>query len=176
MTGATSPRARPSREDRARSGGAPGPAARLIDGLEPRSAHDVVARLQRRLREGPVPGLVSMYLFGSHARDAAHRESDVDVDVAVLLDRGIYADPVARFDVRVRLATELGAALGRETDVVVLNDAPPLLARRIVDHGRRLLCDDEGSDRAFVLQVNIHAADLLPWYRRYARIKLDAIR
>jgi predicted nucleotidyltransferase len=117
-----------------------------------------------------------MYLFGSHARDAAHRESDVDVDVAVLLDRGIYAGPVARFDVRVRLATELGAALGRETDVVVLNDAPPLLARRIVDHGRRLLCDDEGSDRAFVLQVNIHAADLLPWYRRYARIKLDAIR
>jgi hypothetical protein len=38
------------------------------------------------------------------------------------------------------------------------------------------LCDDEGADRAFVLQVNIHAADLLPWYRRYARIKLDAIR
>jgi predicted nucleotidyltransferase len=141
---------------------------------EPLPVDEVVERVRRRLGEALVPGLVSVYLFGSYARDAAHRESDVDV--AVLLDRVTYPDTAARFGVRVRLASELGAAVGREADIVVLNDAPPLLGRRIVEEGRRLLCADADADRAFAIQVKIRAADVLPWYRRYARIKLDAIR
>src|SRR5438445_8007932 len=36
------------------------------------------------------PGVISAYLFGSHAEERAHRESDIDV--AVLLDRKDYPD------------------------------------------------------------------------------------
>jgi hypothetical protein len=51
-----------------------------------------------------------------------------------------------------------------------------LLARRIVENGRRLVCADAKTDLEFTVQVKIRAADVLPWYRRYARMKLDAIR
>ena len=68
------------------------------------------------------------------------------MEVAVVLDRLRYPDGAARFDPRVTLATALGAAVGRDVDVVVLNDA-------------RLPCSDGASS-----------------YRRYAKIKVDAIR
>lgn len=148
--------------------------ARLI-GVQPRlSVDELIGRLRHRLLEIAAPGIISAYLFGSYARDAAHRESDVDV--AVLLDRLTYPDASARFDARVTLSSVLREAVGRDVDVVVLNDAPPLFGRRILDEGRQVLCADADADRAFALRVRIRAADILPWYRRYAKIKLDAIR
>lgn len=141
---------------------------------DPLPVDELVERVHRGVRVAAIPGLVSVYLFGSYARHAPHRESDVDV--ALVLDHAMYRDPAARFDVRVRLATDLQAALGREVDVVVLNDAPPLFGRRIVEDGRRLVCHDAEADLAYTIQVKIRAADVLPWYRRYGRMKLDAIR
>lgn len=87
--------------------------------MQPRvSVDELVGRLRHRLTRIAVPGLVSAYLFGSYARDAAHRESDVDV----------------------------------------------------------FPCVDAEADRSFGLYARIRAADVLPWYRRYAKIKPDAIR
>jgi len=63
------------------------------------------------------------------------------VEVAVVLDRLRYPDGAARFDPRVTLATALGAAVGRDVDVVVLNDAPPLFGRRILVSALR---EDQG--------------------------------
>jgi predicted nucleotidyltransferase len=53
--------------------------------------------------------VVSAYLFGSHAAGSAHRESDVDV--GVVLDCAVHGTRAARFDERVRLASELIGAL-----------------------------------------------------------------
>lgn len=118
-------------------------------------------------------GLVSAYWFGSHAEGRAHRESDIDV--GVLLDWTIYRTRQARFDARVRLAASLAAALGVPgVDVVVLNEAPPLLARHIVTHGRRVFSADAEADHAFVRDAQLRAADLEPFLRRFARLKLDA--
>lgn len=61
-------------------------------------------------------------------------------------------------------------------DVVVLNDAPPLLGRRVVTQGRRLLCRDEAAGFAYVRDVQLRAADLEPWLRRMREVKLRAIR
>lgn len=72
-------------------------------------------------------GLISAYLFGSVASGRAHRESDVDL--AVLLDRQVYPTPQQRFDLRLRLIGRLQSAIGRDVDLVVLNDAPPQLGR-----------------------------------------------
>ena len=141
---------------------------------EPLPVDELVERVHRGFREAAIPGIVSVYLFGSYARHAPHRESDVDI--AVLLDRAMYPDAADTFGLRVRLTSELRSALGREVDVVVLNDVPPLFGRRIVEDGRRLACADAETDRAFTVQIKIRAADVLPWYRRYARMKLDAIQ
>lgn len=120
-------------------------------------------------------GVVSVYLFGGHAAGRSHRESDVDV--GVLLDRERHPDRSDRFDVRVRLGSELIDALDtNEVDVVVLDDAPPLLGRRIVVEGRRVLVDDEEADVSFVRDVQLRAADLRPFLERTRRIKLEALR
>ena len=118
--------------------------------------------------------IVSAYLFGSQAEDRAHRQSDVDV--GVLLPRGTFGAR-ERFDARVQLASFLIGELNRnDVDVVVLNDAPPLLARRIVTRGRRILRNDDAADHAFVRDIQLRAADLEPFLRRYRRAKLTAIR
>jgi len=130
------------------------------------------ARLAAALRELAVPGFVAAYLFGSHAEGRAHRESDVDV--GVLLSWAL--DKASRFEVRVRLAAELPRSLGvRDVDVVVLNDAPPHLGRRIVFDGLRVFCVDPEADHAFRRDVQLRAADLEPFLRWTRRLKLEAL-
>ena len=135
---------------------------------------EIVSTLERLLRHRPSPALVSAYVFGSHAAGRAHRESDVDI--GVLLDRRALATSEARFRERVRFSAWLVGALHQNAvDVVVLNDAPPQLARHIVTTGRRVACHDAEMDHAFVRDVQLRAADLEPFLRRARRIKLDAL-
>jgi len=89
--------------------------------------------LAARLAEHPE--IVFAHLFGSRGR--GDERPDSDWDVAVYLDPAL-SDP-ERFKLRCRLAAELDD-LG-EVDVVVLNDAPPLLAHRAL-MGRRILVRD----------------------------------
>ena len=60
-------------------------------------------------------------------------------------------------------------------DVVVLNDAPPLFARRIVREGVRVYCVDRQTDRDFLRDVQLRAADLQPFLKRARRTKLAAL-
>jgi predicted nucleotidyltransferase len=139
-----------------------------------RDRSTIVEALAAGLTAEPAAGLVSMYLFGSHAGDRAHRESDVDI--GVLLDRRVHATREARFAERVRLsAWAMGALHADAVDVVVLNDAPPHLGRRIATTGVRIFCADAEADHAFVRDVQLRAADLEPFLRRTRRIKLDAL-
>lgn len=134
----------------------------------------VAALLERAFRRPPVVGLISAYLFGSHAEQRAHRESDVDV--GVLLDRAVHSTSRRRFDARVRLSSWLVGVLHcDDVDVVILNDAPPLLGRRIVAAGRRVFCTDPEADRTFTRDTQLRAADLEPFLRHTRRVKLAAI-
>lgn len=119
-------------------------------------------------------GVQAAYLFGSHAEERAHRESDVDV--AVLLDRKRWPTAQERFEVRVALTSELiGALHHNEVDLVVLNDLPPLLARRILREGRSVYSSDREAEIRCLRDVQLRAADLEPWLRRMRRIKLEAL-
>jgi hypothetical protein len=135
---------------------------------------DVATTLAAYLAASRPPGVVSVYLFGSHATGRAHRESDVDVGVLL----GWSAHPTARdrFEARLRFIADLGTALRRnDVDLVVLNDAPPLLGRHIATTGRRVFCADPEADHAWVRDVQLRAADLAPWLDRMARIKLGTL-
>jgi predicted nucleotidyltransferase len=118
-------------------------------------------------------GLVSAYLFGSEAQDRAHRESDVDV--GVLLDRHVYPAAADRFEVRLRLTGRLQAALGREVDIVILNDAPPQLVRHIMTGGQRMMLADSSLDHAHLRTTLSRAADLEPFLRRTRAVKLTTL-
>jgi predicted nucleotidyltransferase len=132
-----------------------------------RSIHDAFTRLE-------APGVVAASLFGSHARGSAHRDSDVDV--GVVLDYAVHATRSARFDERVRLASELiGALHVNAVDLVVLNDAPPLFARRVLLEGRPVFSANADADRDFRRDTLLRAADLEPFLARMRALKVDAL-
>jgi transcriptional regulator with XRE-family HTH domain len=139
------------------------------------SDDQIAERIRRFFSAPPVSGVASVYLFGSSARGARHRQSDVDV--AVLLDAEIHRSKGDRGEVRVRLSAEIAAATGiNEVDLLILNDLPPMFARTIVIHGIRLLRPNPQLDRAFVRDVQLRAADVEPFLRRMRRIKLARLR
>ena len=82
--------------------------------------------------------VIAAYLFGSQARGDTTPLSDVDI--AVILEPG--AEPT----VQARLISDLMLALRRsDIEVVVLNNAPPLLKERAISRGRLLDCRDEAA-------------------------------
>ena len=125
-------------------------------------------RLADALRDLGEPGVAAAYLFGSHAVGRAHRESDVDV--GVLLDWQRHPSRGARCDARVRIGSALIAALHENAiDVVVLHDAPPLLGRRIITEGHRVLCADAETDHAYVRDARSEPPTSRPGSAAHAR-------
>ena len=111
--------------------------------------------------------MISAYVFGSIAERRAHRESDVDL--GVFLDRARYPDAASRFEAQVQLRRHLSpASVGRDVDVVVLNDVSPVLARRIVA-GEQVYCADPFADHAFRRDTLLRAADLEPFLQKMRR-------
>lgn len=135
----------------------------------------IAERLRDHFRGARYAAVVAVWLFGSHGESRAHRDSDVDV--GVLLDRDVVPTGQQRFDLRVRLTSDLIHALGNnDVDLVVLNDTPPLLSRRILRTGIEIFCRDRDRARDFCRDVQIRAADLAPFLERYRRMTLDALR
>ncbi len=78
------------------------------------------------------PEIQAAYVFGSVATGRVRADSDVDV--AVLIDRSIRRSRTLSY--RLKLMADLGSALHRsDVEVVILNDAPPLLAHRVLSRG-----------------------------------------
>jgi predicted nucleotidyltransferase len=138
----------------------------------PDSRPEIADRLSAAVGALSAGTIVSAYLFGSQAEARAHRESDVDV--GVLLTWKLAR--AARFEERVRLAALLPGRLHvRDVDVVVLNDTPPHLSRRIVWDGIPVFCADDELDHAFRRDVMLRAADLQPFLSRMRRLKIEAL-
>ncbi len=86
-------------------------------------------------------GAVLGYVFGSYARGKMTPLSDVDV--AVVFGEEVPKDK--RFDIRLKIAHEIGKLLGIErVDVVDLKDiTSPLLKHRATLRGEPVLVNDE---------------------------------
>ncbi len=136
--------------------------------------HDRVVGLAQVLAREAPGGVAAAYAFGSHAEGRAHRESDVDI--GVLLLREHFATARTRFDEGVRLASWLAAELHHPAiDLVVLNDAPPGLAARVVTGGTRVYVGDAEIEHAFRRDAQLRAADIAPFLRRARALKLQAL-
>ena len=99
------------------------------------------------------------------------------MDVGVLLDWGRHSTSRDRFEMRMRLGSDLISVVGcNEVDVVILNEAPPLLGRKIIYDGIRVFLADPEADHVYVRDVQIRAADLEPWLKRWcSRRRLEAM-
>ncbi len=98
---------------------------------------------------------------------------DSDIDIGVLLVRRIPDARALRY--RLKLAGELGAALHRDdVQLVVLNDAPPLLAHRVLSNGVLVFERSRVARVRFHVQTASRYADMVPTMERYlARLKQD---
>jgi predicted nucleotidyltransferase len=138
-------------------------------GQSPPDAEDGVAALARVLDGRADVRLV--YLFGSVARGAARRSSDLDV--------GVVFSPVpvpAELD---RLATDLEAAAARRVDLVVLNAAAPLLVHEALRARRLIVCRDDDERVDFETRATaryLDTAHLRRVQHRYLRERAEALR
>jgi uncharacterized protein len=98
---------------------------------------DALQRLSHALDH---EGVVAAMLIGSQARGNPGPLSDVDI--AVWHDPDL--DSRDRFNLQLSLASDAGRALRTdEVDVVMLNDAPPLMRHRAIREGKRLVERDQ---------------------------------
>lgn len=108
--------------------------------------------------------LVAAYLFGSVARGTDSSNSDIDVGILLRT-----APSSGLNDLRSELEGHLERALGRRTQVVILNNAPPDLLHRVLRDGRLLVERDRAARIRFEVRARNEYFDLLPILKRYRR-------
>ncbi len=122
--------------------------------------HDTVIR---KVREA-VPGLITLYRFGSQAQGTARPESDVDL--AFLAQKAL--SPSARLALR----EELSLLLHRDVDLVDLRLSSTVLRMQVISTGESLFSADDRKREQFETMI----------YASYARLNeerrgiLDDIR
>lgn len=127
----------------------------------PQAVLDTIIEVLDRRQE-----ILEAYLFGSQARGDASARSDVDI--AVYIDR--EREPPSIWGYAAELITDLMAALGHNRiDVVVLNDAPPLLYHRVLRDGQRLLSRDLAATTTREGQAISRYCDFLPQLQKISR-------
>lgn len=120
-----------------------------------------VARCASRRRE-----VAAAYVFGSVATGRTRKESDVDV--AILLARPLPASRALSY--RLKLMADLGSALHRpDVDLVLLNDASPLLAHRVLSKGRLVFERSRSARVRFQVRTASRYADVIPMYETQIR-------
>ena len=109
------------------------------------------------------PEILEAYLFGSQARQGGQPHSDVDI--AVCVERDCLAD--SQFGYAAELTAELVALLQRnDVDVVVLNQAPPLLYHRVLRDGLRLYTREAAATTTREGQALSRYCDYVPHLRK----------
>lgn len=92
------------------------------------------------------------FLFGSHAREATHDRSDVDV--AVVFD-GVESGDPEYADVFLGVSADLAVTLGTDdVDLVDIEQAPASLVRAVLDHGVQLVGTEDEQELRRRLSVS----------------------
>jgi uncharacterized protein len=110
-------------------------------------------------------GVAFAYLFGSQATGEVGPLSDIDI----ALYFGETVAPEAHFDVRLKVLGELTDLFKTDDiDLIVLNEAPPLLTHRILKGGRLLFSADEKTRIEFETSAVLKYLDWKPYLQKYA--------
>ena len=103
------------------------------------TATSLIEKLKALLE--PKSEIAAAYLYGSFAKGAAGRLSDVDV--AVLLDESVFLKEFP-FGYKAELLADVMKALRTNSvDLVVANNAPPFLRFQITRYGRLIFSRSE---------------------------------
>lgn len=109
----------------------------------------LLPRIHERL-----PGMLGVWLFGSHARGDARPDSAIELAVLGSAD----LDPVAVSD----LGPDLSVLARRDVNLIDLQRAPTALCREVVREGRLVACHDPVACEAFAadcMSLSLAAVD-----------------
>jgi hypothetical protein len=112
--------------------------------------------------------VVAAYVFGSVARGTASTSSDVDVGLL------LRTRPASTLEGRMLdYEAAMERALARPVQIVILNDAPPDLAYRVLRDGQVLLERDRAARLRFEVRTRNVYFDLLPILIEYRKRALE---
>ena len=80
-----------------------------------------------------ISGVAALYLFGSQI-DASKTNRHSDIDLAVLFEHTQKPDTFELIEIREKLAD----LLGRDVDLINLNNADPILSMQVLETGKQL--------------------------------------
>lgn len=117
-------------------------------------------------------GVVAVYLFGSRARGRAGALSDYDI--GVLLNENI---PAKNFlDAQLNMVRIFSDFFKTDRiDIVILNEAAPLLAMNIIDDGRVLFDFIHKQRINFETKTTMKYLDRLPHEQRYLNSLISSV-
>ena len=83
------------------------------------------------------------YLFGSYAKGKEKEKSDIDI--AIYINEELLKDSKKTFDFQIEHMMNLSDIFRKEVDLVILNDASPLLKHEVISDG--ILVVDKDHDK-----------------------------
>lgn len=106
------------------------------------------------------------YLFGSQVTGEIGGLSDIDI--AVYFDERLSKS--AMFDSKLRIMAEISKLLKRDdVDVVILNDAYPLFAHRIIKQGTVIFSNNEKTRIDFEVKIVMAYLDFKPYIEKHMK-------
>lgn len=119
--------------------------------------------------------VIAVYLFGSQARGAVSSLSDIDL--ALLLSPSPAPESRLSYRYEAELLADLTSLLKTENiDLVVLNQASPLLQHRVLRDRQLLYCRNHVQRLRLEFRMLQEYLDLQPFYARQSRSLLQRIR
>lgn len=98
------------------------------------------------------PNLIAVYLFGSGARDALKKESDLDIAL-------LPSSPTDRLK-RWECAETIARAYNRDVDLVDLSEADTVMRFEIISGASRIFCTDTAAAEQFEDKVYYEMIEL----------------
>jgi len=106
------------------------------------------------------------YIFGSQASGNIGKLSDIDI--AVYFNENMSKS--AMFNRKLRIMAEFSLLLKRDDiDVVILNDAYPLLEHRIIKQGEVIFSSDEKKRIDYEVKAVMRYLDFKPYIEKYTK-------
>ncbi len=105
--------------------------------------------------------IILVYLFGSQATGRTGPLSDIDL--AFLVDKALIDEASYPYGYHAYLTSEMISLLGSNNlDVIILNDAPPLLKFQVIHRGEIIFCRSESHRLAFYVRAFNEYQDFKP--------------
>lgn len=119
------------------------------------------------------PDVVLVYLFGSHARQQARPQSDLDI--ALLLDERDRM-PFELLERRLDLTARAEEIVRGPVDVVLLNRTSLLLQGQVLSEGRLLYAADKAAQVEYEARTRALYFDFQPRLRQHRKVLIEAAR